>query len=101
MQLKRSAGLPSLEKTPMRISLGRRSTGGQQRSSTFISWKLTTPMDDWESLAPRKKSDSSLSAGAGESLDDDRESSWSEETPERDASVSRGTARAGRMVADI
>lgn len=35
-------------------------------------------MLDWESLAPRKKSDSSLSAGAGEvDEDDDRESSCS------------------------
>ncbi|KAI6771078.1 hypothetical protein HG531_009933 [Fusarium graminearum] len=35
-----------------------------------------TPMLDWESLAPRKKSDSSLSAGAGEvEEDEDRESS--------------------------
>lgn len=31
----------------------------------------TTPKEDCESLAPRKKSDSSLSAGTGELVDDD------------------------------
>lgn len=62
----------------MRISLGRRLTGGQHASSTAMSWKLGTPSDDSESLLLRKKSDSSLSAATGESVDEEeRESSCS------------------------
>ena len=67
---------PSFEKTLIRISFGRRFTGGRHSSSTWMSWRFGTPSDDWESLAPRKKSDSSLSAGAGELGDEvDLESS--------------------------
>jgi hypothetical protein len=40
-----------------------------------------TPRDDWESLFARKKSDSSLSAGAGEFEDEDEcDSFWSSGT---------------------
>jgi hypothetical protein len=78
----------------MRISLGNLLMGGQQESSTCISWKLGTPSDDSESLAPRKKSDSSLSTGAGEAVEDDeRESSWSSgEALALDAMVLAGAA---------
>lgn len=68
----------------MRISLGSLLMGGQHESSTCMSWKLGTPKDDSESLAPRKKSDSSLSAGTGEAVEDD----------ERESSCSSGTALA-------
>lgn len=82
MQWYRSEVEPSLEKTPMRISLGSLLIGGQQVSSTCMSWKLGTPREDWESLATRKKSDSSLSAGAGEFVDEEeRESSLPELAP--------------------
>lgn len=78
MEWYRSDVAPSLAKMLMRISFGSLLMGGQQESSTCISWKLGTPNDDSESLAPRKKSDSSLSAGAGEAVEDDeRESSCS------------------------
>lgn len=43
-------------------------------------------------MAARKKSDSSLSAGAGESVEEERESSCSDETPDRDAMPSAGEA---------
>lgn len=69
----------SLTKMAIRISLGRRFTGSMCSSSswTCMSWRFGTPSDDCESFAPRKKSDSSLSAGAGEpDDDDDRESRW-------------------------
>lgn len=74
---KTSEGEPSFVKMLIKISLGRRFTGTRHSSSvTCMSWRLGTPSDDWESLAPKKKSDSSLSAGAGELDDeDDRESS--------------------------
>lgn len=60
----------------MRISLGRRLTAGWHGSSlTCMSSMLGTPSDDCESLPAMKKSDSSLSAGSGEFVDDeDRES---------------------------
>lgn len=80
----------------MRISLGSRLTGGQQASSTTcMSEKLGTPSEDWESLAPRKKSDSSLSAGAGEFVDEeDRESSRAE-LPAPDGIAAMVFVRAG------
>src|SRR4051794_15519421 len=66
----------SLTKMAMRISFGSRLMGGRHSSSICISCS-GTPSDDEESFAPRKKSDSSLSGGAGELEDDvDRESSW-------------------------
>lgn len=68
----------------MRISLGNLATPGRQSSSLSSSATLEscmrsvlgTPTDDWESLPAWKKSDSSLSAGMGEFVDEeDRESS--------------------------
>ena len=61
------------EKMLIRISLGSAATVGRHSwSETCMSCRLgTTPKEDCESLAPRKKSDSSLSAGTGELVDDD------------------------------
>lgn len=60
----------------MRISLGNRLTAGWHGSSlTCISSILGTPRDDWESLPAMKKSDSSLSAGAGEFVDEEERES--------------------------
>lgn len=43
-----------------------------------MSCRFITPREDWESLFPRKKSDSSLSRGAGEFEEDDEcDSFWS------------------------
>ena len=77
MEWRISEGWFSLENMLMRISLGRRLIGERHSSSaTCMSWRLGTPREDWESLAPMKKSDSSLSAGAGElAEEEDRESS--------------------------
>jgi hypothetical protein len=53
-----------------------------------MSCRLGTPRDDCESLFPRKKSDSSLSGGAGEAVDDeDLESSWSSDAEGVDAAA--------------
>lgn len=96
MQWYRSEVELSLEKTPMRISLGSRLTGGQHESSTCMSWKLGTPSEDWESLAPRKKSDSSLSAGAGEFVDEEDRESSRPELPAPDVIVAMVMLWAGR-----
>ncbi len=79
MACKRSDVLAlSLAKMAIWISLGKRWTGGRHSSSaTCMSWMFGTPSEDCESLAPRKKSDSSLSlsGGTGELADEvDRES---------------------------
>jgi hypothetical protein len=53
MQLSRSCGELSLESMLMRTSGGNLFAGGSQTSlDTAISWKVGTPMDDWESLFP-------------------------------------------------
>lgn len=66
----------SFEKMAIRISLGSRFTGGRHSSSaTCMSCRFGTPRDDCESFPAAKKSDSSLSRGAGELVEDvDRES---------------------------
>jgi hypothetical protein len=77
MTCSRSDELASFAKIAIRISFGSRWIGGRHSSSlTCMSWIFGTPSEVWESLPARKKSDSSLSGGAGE-LDDDveRESS--------------------------
>src|SRR5438270_813943 len=64
---KTSEGLLSLAKMAIRISFGNRLMGGRHSSSlTCMSCRLGTPSEDCESLVARKKSDSSLSGGAGE-----------------------------------
>jgi hypothetical protein len=96
----KSPELLSRAKMLIRISFGSLSTVARHASSslTCMSWRPGTPRDDWESFAPRKKSDSSLSAGAGELVEDeDRESCRSSVVPPCVAITSRDGA-AGRIV---
>jgi hypothetical protein len=84
----------------MRISFGRRLTGGRHSSSvTCMSCKLGTPREDWESLAPRKKSDSSYSAGAGEEVDDVDRESWTRSSRSPRSWEGMGNVEDGKAVA--
>jgi len=93
----------SLAKMAIRISFGSLFIGGRHSSSvTCMSCRLGTPSDDCESFAPRKKSDSSLSAGAGELVDEvDRESSCARRPASTSTSPSSRNPRASRSSAMI
>jgi hypothetical protein len=65
---------------------------------TCMSWIFGTPSEDCESLAPWKKSDSSLSGGTGELADEVERESWG--SRRRGASLSSRSLRAPGAVSE-